>query len=125
MRLFTSPAWLQARKTGSRRLACANALRRSRARALVLSMVSLLERNVRRGVAHREHADQQAGHRDQRRADPDDGARRVAGSQRAGGEGGHGDAEVAGCLVEAERKPRRAGPARSIFITTVIDQASP
>ena len=94
-------------------------------RGLVLSMVTLLERNVRRGVAHSEHADQQAGHRDQRRADPDDGARRVAGSERAGGEGGYRDAEVAGCLVEAERKPAPRRPARSIFITTVIDQASP
>ena len=70
----------------------------------------LLERDVRAGVAHREHADQQARHRDQRRADPDDGARRVARGERAGGEGGDGDAEVAGGFVEAEREP---APARA------------
>ena len=77
-------------------------------RGFVVSVCPLLEGDVWGGVAHREHADQQAGHRDQRRADPDDGAWGVAGGERAGGEGGGGDAEVAGGLVEAERQPAPA-----------------
>ena len=55
-------------------------------------------------------ADQQAGRGDQRRADPDDRPRRVAGGERAGDEGGGGDAEVAGRLVEAEREPAPPRP---------------
>ena len=38
------------------------------------SMRVLLVGDVCTGVAHREHADQQADRGDQRRADPDDGA---------------------------------------------------
>ena len=74
------------------------------------AVVALLERDLRRRVAHGEHADEQARDRDQGGADPDDGARRVAGREGAGGERGRGDAEVAGGLVEAEREP---APARA------------
>ena len=85
----------------------------------------LLMGDVGARVAHRENADQQAGRRDQRGADPDDRARRERRRQRAGGEGCRGHAEVAGRSLKPSASPRRRGPARSIFITTVIDQASP
>jgi hypothetical protein len=53
------------------------------------------------------------------------GAQPVLGGDPAGGEGGDGDGAVAGGLVEAHREPRRAGPTRSIFMMTVVDQVSP
>ena len=49
---------------------------------------------------------------DQRRADPDHRSRRVARGERAGGEGGGGDAEVAGRFVQPEREPAPRGPGR-------------
>jgi hypothetical protein len=54
------------------------------------------------GVADRENADEQTDHGDHGRAGPHDRARRKAGGERAGREGGGGDAEVAGGLVQAE-----------------------
>jgi hypothetical protein len=95
--LFTNPAWLQARKIGSRRLACANAAPR-------------LPCDLRTRVAHSEHADQQPHRSDQRRTDPDDRQRRVAGGKHAGEEGGGGDAQVAGRFVQSEREPAPPRP---------------
>ena len=77
-----------------------------RGRAVAVRL--LLEGDVGARVAHGEDADQQTRDGDQRGADPDDGARREAGGERAGGEGGRGDAEVAGRLVEAEREAAAA-----------------
>ena len=68
-------------------------------------VVPLLERDLRSGVTHGKRTDEQTGDGDHRGADPDDGAWRVAGGERAGGERGRGDAEVPGGLVEAEREP--------------------
>ena len=75
-----------------------------------LCVCLLLECDMCAGITHGEDAEQQTGRDNGCRADPDDGARRVAGSEGAGCEGGGGDAEVAGRLVEAERE---SAPARA------------
>ena len=86
---------------------------------------ALLALDVGARVADEEDRDRRAEHRDDGRADPDDRARRERRRERAGRECGGGDAEVAGRLVQPEREPAPRGPTRSIFITTVIDQARP
>jgi hypothetical protein len=70
----------------------------------------LLERDLRRGVANGERAEDEPGERNQRASDPDDGARRIACGERAGRKGGQRDAEIARGFVQAERE---AAPLRS------------
>ena len=84
---------------------------KTRVRGHGISVCLLLEGDLRGGIAHCKHADQQPDDDDQRRADPDDRAGRVTDREGAGDKGGGGDAEVAGRLVESERKtaPARAG----------------
>jgi hypothetical protein len=75
----------------------------------------LLERDLRTRVTHREHAKQQTHRSDQRRTDPDDRQRRIAGGKRAGQEGGGGDAQVAGRFVQPEREPAPPRPGQVDF----------
>src|SRR5439155_10133715 len=56
-------------------------------RGRTASMRVLFEGDVGTRIAHRKRADQEADRGDQRRADPDDGPRRVARGERAADEG--------------------------------------
>ena len=73
-------------------------------------MVALFERDVGVGVADPDQRDDKAGRSNHGGAEPDNGARRVASGKRSGGEGGGGDAQVAGRLVQTKRQ---ATPGRS------------
>src|ERR687888_1290648 len=79
LRLLTSPACEQARSTGCRRLASANALRNGSAWR---SPCHLLLGYVRARVAHEHDRDQRAGERDRERTDPDDRTGRDSRRQR-------------------------------------------
>ena len=91
-----------------------------------LAVPALLVRDVRAGVVDEEDRDRDAGESDGEGTHPDHRPRREARRERASDERRGRDSEIAGRLVEAEREPFvAAGLARSIFITTVIDQARP
>ena len=53
------------------------------------------------------------------------GAQPVVRGDEPGGERGEGDGDVAGGLVEAHGEAPLAGPTRSIFMMTVVDQVRP
>jgi hypothetical protein len=68
-------------------------------------MGGLLQRDVRRGVTHEDHREQQRGHRDHGARHDEHVARGELGGQDAAEAGGQRDAAVARGLVEAERQP--------------------
>ena len=81
--------------------------RRSASRSAVCA---LLEGDVRGRVADEEDRQHQPGGGDQGRADPDHRARSVGRCERAAGEGGDRDAEVAGRLVQPEGEAAAGRP---------------
>ena len=132
LRLLTSPAWLAADSAGSRRLVCAKTCRsvRSPCRwswrpSAARGVAAGLEAGVAAGLADRERGQAEAeggvGDAEEERL----GAQPVRGGEVAGGERGGGDGAVAGGLVEPHRQAAAAGPTRSIFMITVVDQVRP
>ena len=127
LRLFTSPAWVAADSAGSGKLVWRRPV--GVTSPLSSAVVRARWRPPRarrgRGSAHSQGRQPEAecGERDAELGTARGGARR--GGEVAGGQGGGGDGEVAGGFVSPMARPRLAGPTRSIFMMTVVDQVSP